>query len=96
MHTESGYLRHTGSIDEDAAELIVSQPTGFAEIHAARLEAGVLDFALLSLSAAPTAKPVRQIRRRFELSDNRLAYDVWMAHAETPLTHHLRAELNRI
>jgi len=29
------------------------------------------------------------------LDGGTLVYDLWMAHADTPLTHHLHAELRR-
>ncbi|MCA1008743.1 FABP family protein [Rhodococcus hoagii] len=93
MHTETGYLRPAG----DAVELLVAQPTGFVEIHRATLSDGVLDFASHALEASPDAKPVHEIRRRFELLEDGavLAYDMWMAFDDVPMTHHLRAELRR-
>ncbi|PTR25579.1 uncharacterized protein DUF1794 [Rhodococcus sp. OK519] len=93
MHTETGYLRLAG----DTVELLVTQPTGFVEIHRATLSDGVLGFTAHALNASPDAKPVHQIRRRFELLEDgaALAYDMWMAFDTTPMTHHLRAELRR-
>lgn len=92
MHTENGYLRRT---DSGAVELLISQPTGFAEIHRGALADGVLDLELVSITASPEAKPVHAVRRRLALADETLGYDMWMAHADTPLTHHLKAELRR-
>ncbi|NKS86609.1 FABP family protein [Rhodococcus hoagii] len=45
----------------------------------------------------PDAKPVHEIRRRFELLEGGtvLSYDMWMAFDAVPMTHHLRAELRR-
>ncbi len=93
MHTETGYLRRAG----DGVELLVAQPTGFVEIHRATLSDGVLDFVSHALDASPDAKPVHEIRRRFELLEGGtvLAYDMWMAFDAVPMTHHLRAELRR-
>ncbi|CAM2951530.1 FABP family protein [Prescottella defluvii] len=93
MHTETGYLRLTDGV----AELLITQPTGFVEIHRATLADGVLDFASHTLEASPDAKPVHEIRRRFELLEDGtvLAYDMWMAFDDVPMTHHLRAELRR-
>jgi len=93
MHTETGYLRRAGG----AVELLVAQPTGFVEIHRATLSDGVLDFASHALDASPDAKPVHEIRRRFELREDGsvLAYDMWMAFDDVPMTHHLHAELRR-
>ncbi|MBM4600987.1 FABP family protein [Rhodococcus hoagii] len=93
MHTETGYLRRAG----DGVELLVAQPTGFVEIHRVTLSDGVLDFVSHALDASPDAKPVHEIRRRFELLEGGtvLAYDMWMAFDAVPMTHHLRAELRR-
>lgn len=92
MHTENGYLRRTGG----AVELLVSQPTGFVEIQRGELTGGVLELTLHSLAASPDAKPVHQIRRRITVTDTVLSYDMWMAHADTPMTHHLNASLRRV
>ena len=93
MHTETGYLR----LADDAVELLVAQPTGFVEIQRAALTDGVLDFTQHTLAASPAAKAVHAVRRRFELSPDHdvLGYDMWMAFADVPMTHHLRAELRR-
>lgn len=92
MHTENGYLRPSG---DGAVELLVSQPTGFVEIQRGPLADGVLELNMHTLAAAPTAKPVTEIRRRLAVDGDRLSYDLWMAHGPTPLTHHLHAELRR-
>ncbi|AQA20996.1 hypothetical protein BTZ20_4591 [Rhodococcus sp. MTM3W5.2] len=92
MHTENGYLRLTGG---DSVELLVSQPTGFVEIHQGEVRDGVLEMTALTLSRSPNAKPVHEIRRRWVVAGDLLTYDMWMAHDATPLTHHLHAELRR-
>lgn len=91
LHTENGYLRRAGT----DVELLVSQPTGFVEIQRATFVDGVLDFTTVSLERSEDAKPVHEVRRRLVLDGDTLRYDFWMAHADTPLTHHLRAELVR-
>lgn len=91
MHTENGYLRQAGG----AVELLVSQPTGFVEIQRGDLTDGVLELTPVSLAASPDAKPVHEIRRRIVVAGDVLSYDLWMSHADTPLTHHLKAELRR-
>lgn len=92
MHTETGYLRLAS---DGMVELLVSQPTGFVEIHRGSLRDGVLEFTPLTLGASPAAKPVHEIRRRLTVDGDVLTYDVWMAHDRTPLTHHLHARLRR-
>lgn len=91
-HTECGYLR---LVADGAAELLVSQPTGFVEIHRGAISDGALELTVLTLGASPDAKPVHEIRRRISVVDDVLTYDMWMAHDRTPLTHHLRAQLTR-
>lgn len=91
LHTENGYLRRSG----DDTELLVSQPTGFVEIQRGRLTHGVLDLVTVALQRSPDAKPVHEVQRRYVLDGDSLVYDLWMAHADTPLTHHLHAELRR-
>lgn len=93
LHAETGYLRGLGDADY---ELVIAQPTGFTEIHSGTLEAdGVLELRLDHLGRAPTAKPVHRVRRRFVLEGDALVYDLWMAHADTPESHHLHARLLR-
>ncbi|MBM7457889.1 FABP family protein [Rhodococcus coprophilus] len=91
LHTENGYLRRTGN----DVEFLISQPTGFVEIQRSQLSQGVLDFTPAVFERSPDAKPVHELKRRFVLDGDTLRYDLWMAHADTPLTHHLRAELRR-
>lgn len=91
MHTESGYLRSAPG----GAELLIAQPTGIVEVYEGPFEAGVLDLRATTVGRAATAKPVTSLRRRFQLAGDVLRYDLWMAHGDTPETHHLRAELHR-
>ena len=90
MHTESGYLRRT---DSGAVELLLSQPTGFTELHRGELIDGVLELSMHAIGASPEAKPVHATRRRLAIEDGELRYNMWMSHADTPMTHHLRAQL---
>ena len=96
MHGESGFLR--GPVD-GRVDLIIAQPTGFAE--AATLTVGeedatlVLDGARAALQRTPGAKDVRDVRRRFRLDGDALHYDLWMSYAGHEDEHHLRAVLHR-
>jgi hypothetical protein len=98
MHVEAGYLR--APVD-GRVELIVAQPTGLTEIAVMTLHAEphavalVLDGARASLGHAPSAKPVEDVRRRFELDGDELRYDLWMTYAGHDDEHHLRAVLHR-
>ncbi|MHB1615176.1 MAG: heme-binding beta-barrel domain-containing protein [Actinomycetes bacterium] len=94
LHVESGYLRPG---EGGRAELLVVQPTGYVEIHEGPLDAaGWLRLTMTSLARSTTAKEVAEVRREIEWSGGWLRYDLWMAHADVPLTHHLHAELRRV
>ena len=77
-------------------ELVLAHPTGVAEVEEGELADGVLQLASTSIGLTSSAKPVRSLRREFRLEGDELTYDLWMAHAETPETHHLHAALNRV
>jgi hypothetical protein len=100
MHTEVGYLRVPGPATEDPPEVtrvefVIAQPTGIVEVEEGTLEDGVLTFATTTVGRTATAKDVRSVRRTFALRDDLLVYDLWMAYAHVPDTHHLHAELTR-
>ncbi|AUH69905.1 MULTISPECIES: FABP family protein [Gordonia] len=92
MHTETGFLRLAG---KQHAELLVAQPTGFVELQRAPAHHAVLEFAQHTLGVSPDAKQVHAVKRRFELAGDTLTYDLWMAYADVPVSHHLHAELHR-
>lgn len=106
MHTETGYLR---AVDDDATpihgrdpasagqrvELVLAHPTGIVEVEEGALEGGVLTLRSRSIGLSSTAKDVRSLRREFRLDGDALTYDLWMAYADVPETHHLRATLYR-
>jgi hypothetical protein len=97
MHAETGYLRvHPGG----RAELVLAHPTGIVEVEEGSLTeeggATVLTLVTTTIGRTATAKDVRSLRRRFVLDGDTLGYDLWMAHADTPETHHLRAQLHRV
>ena len=97
LHAEAGYLRPGAG--RGAPELVVAQPTGITEVYTGTLEVADDGFAMdLRCDApgrTPTARAVRSVRRRFVLAGDVLQYDMWMAHADTPETHHLAATLHR-
>lgn len=93
LHAESGYLRVGGT---GRAEFLIAQPTGIVEVYEGPFHGQVLDLRAVTIGLSPTAKRVHSLRRRFELDGGMLRYDVWMAHGETPETHHLHGELRRL
>lgn len=92
MHLEEGFIRVTPA---GIVELVLAQPTGFVEVHAGAWEDGTIDFEPVAVVGTPSAKDVSELRRRFVVDGDTLTYDIWMAHADTPLTHHLHATLVR-
>jgi hypothetical protein len=97
LHAETGYLRAVPgiAIGALAVEWVLAHPTGIAEVEEGRLVDGVLELRATTVGRTATAKPVHSLRRQFVLGEDRLRYDLWMAHAETPETHHLQATLFR-
>jgi hypothetical protein len=97
MHVESGFLR----VQPDGrAELIVAQPTGFAELATLLVEEDgdvlILDGGRSALQRSPSAKAVEDVRRRLRIVGDELRYDLWMTYAGHEDVHHLRALLRRV
>jgi hypothetical protein len=100
MHAETGYLRPVPHADQLGIELVLAHPFGVVEVEEGTVSAGddgevVLALETTTVGVTTTAKDVRGLRRRFVLAGDTLSYDVWMAHADTPMTHHLAAVLHR-
>ena len=76
-------------------EFILAHPTGIAEVEEGTLAEGVLRLATTTVGRTATAKRVYFLRREFRIDGDELQYDLWMAHADTPETHHLHAVLHR-
>lgn len=93
LHAESGFLRPSGV---GWAEFLIAQPTGIVEVYEGPFDGRVLDIRAAIIGLSRSAKRVRSLRRRFELDGDLLRYDLWMAHADIPETHHLHAELRRL
>jgi len=95
LHTEAGYWRPVAS---DRLEIVLSHPTGVAEILEGSIVTGsltVFDLHTTSVSLTSTAKDVTELHRHFELEGDVLRYRVAMAAVGEPLTHHLEAVLHR-
>lgn len=97
LHAEVGYLRPQ---PHRVVELVLAQPTGVVEIHRGHLsehDGGVVvDLRSERVEGTRTAKPITEVRRRIEVNDDSLVTEMWMAAMGQPLTHHLRAELERV
>lgn len=99
MHAETGYLRAVVGSDGQGSgtgvELVLAHPTGIVEIEEGDLRDGRLQLISTAIGLSSTAKRVHTLRREFRIEGDVLVYDLWMAHAGTPETHHLHAELSR-
>jgi hypothetical protein len=97
MHSETGYLRVVTPAHERPVrvELVLAHPFGIVEVDEGEFGDGVMDLRATGLGRTSTAKAVHALRRRFVLEADTLSYDLWMAHADTPETHHLAATLHR-
>jgi hypothetical protein len=93
LHTESGYWRPVGS---SGLEVLIVHPTGVMELLVGDNIDGIMNLASTSVVVAPSAKPVTEVRRRFEVEIDRIQYDLSMAAVGHPLTHHLSARLERV
>lgn len=92
LHAETGYLRAVG---DHAVELVVAQPTGFAEIHVGTFVDGELDLKSTLIGHSPAALPVTDIRRHLKIDGSLLTYRVSLAMNNEPLAPHLHGQLRR-
>ena len=96
LHAEAGYLRPQG---DGTTELVLTQPSGIVEIHTGTItetEAGVeVDLRTEAVHMSPSAKLVRETRRRYVVEGDTLTCDFWMAAMGESLTHHLTSVLTR-
>jgi hypothetical protein len=93
MHAETGYLRLAAG---GRVELVLAHPTGIVEVQEGTLDDGRLELEATTIGRTATAKEVRGLRRVATLDGDELTYDLWMAYAHVPETHHLHAQLRRV
>ena len=91
MHAEVGFLRPA---PDDGVELVLAHSMGIAEVAEGTFDGAVLEVRSTLMPTA-TAKVVRSLRRRFELADDTLRYELYMAYDVVPETLHLTATLHR-
>jgi hypothetical protein len=92
IHFERGFLRPGGP---GRVELVLAHPLGIAEIAEGTLEGQVVEVATSAVSLTTTASPVTELRRRIEVSDGVLSYELHMAMRDIALTSHVRSRLTR-
>ncbi len=92
-HSEVGFLR---LLPDQAVELVAANPTGYSEIHTGRLEEGVLDLVLHSLSRSPSSRPLQRIQRRLEIDQDSLHTAVAIAVGDETVAPHVESWLRRV
>lgn len=92
LHAEAGYVRAVG---DERIEFVLSQPSGIVELHSGRVVDTRLELALHAVHTTPAAKSVTDVVRSIEVTGDTLSYTIAMAAVGEPLTHHLRATLER-
>ena len=92
LHAEAGYLRAVG---DERLEFVLSQPSGIVELHSGRLVGQRLELTLHAVHTTPAAKSVTDVVRDIGVDGDALSYTVAMAAVGEPLTHHLKATLQR-
>jgi hypothetical protein len=92
IHFERGFLR-PGS--PGRVELVLAHPLGIAEVAEGTIEDQVIEVATTAVSLTTTASPVTELRRRIEVRDGVLSYELHMAMRDIALTSHVWARLTR-
>jgi hypothetical protein len=93
MHSETGFWRPR---EGGAIEVVLAHGFGVAEIEEGEVHGRRCELRSRSLASTSTAKVIREVTRTCELEGDVLTYQMAMAYGDTPLTHHLRAELRRV
>lgn len=93
LHAEMGYLRAPAP---DRLEFVIAQAIGFAEIEIGTVRDQRVELKSESFVRAPTAKQVTAVTRTIWVADDVLRYELAMAMANVPMSHHLSAMLRRV
>ena len=92
LHVEAGYLRVPAP---GRVELVLAHPIGIAEIQEGTFDGSTISLASTTVATSGSAKDVAAVTRVFTVNGDDLSYDLAMAAAGQPLTHHLAAHLHR-
>jgi len=93
LHFERGFLRPAG---DGRVELVLANPLGVAEVAEGTLVGRVIEVASTAVIVTTTGSPVTDLRRRIEVGEDSLTYELHMAMSDIALTSHVRARLARV
>lgn len=92
IHFERGFLRPGAP---GRVELVLAHPLGIAEVAEGTLDGQTIEVATSAVSLTTTASAVTELRRRIEVADGVLSYELHMAMRDIALTSHVWARLSR-
>jgi hypothetical protein len=93
IHQERGFLRPGGP---GRVELVLAHPLGIAEVAEGTVTGQLIEVATSAVALTGTASAVTELRRRIELRDEVLSYELHMAMRDIALTSHVWARLTRV
>jgi hypothetical protein len=93
IHFERGFLRPG---EPGRIELVLAHPLGIAEVAEGTLRGQTIEVATTAVSLTTTGSPVTELRRRIEVSDGVLSYELDMAMHDIALTTHVAARLTKV
>ncbi len=93
LHFERGFFRVTGP---GRVGVVLSHQMGAVEVAEGTVVGTVLESSSTSVGLISTAPAITELRRRIEVSDNRLTYDLQMAMRDIALTHHTKSRLEKV
>ena len=92
IHAERGFLRPGAP---GRVELVLAHPLGIAEVAEGTIQGQLVEVATTAVALTTTASPVTELRRRIEVRDGVLSYELHMAMRDIALTSHVWARLTR-
>jgi THAP4-like, heme-binding beta-barrel domain len=92
LHRESGFWR---AGDDGALEVCLGHPLGLVEVAEGRIDGSTILLHSTLVGRTSTGESVAGVERCYELEDDTLRYDIWMALDRVPMTQHLEATLHR-
>lgn len=93
LHLERGFLRPAGA---GRVELVLANPLGVAEVAEGTVDGRVIEVASTTVAVTPTGSPVTDLRRRIEVGEGILTYELHMAMRDIALTSHVRSRLTPV